>query len=195
MTHKYYSQRKGTNPNQLGLSLPDVVGLFLRVYKLLRDEGYFDEAFGYYCVDAGELPGKVKDVQLEILLNVRKKNLWPIEEMNSHYSEDDFFDVLEFLFQHVSKPIDGTYHSWNDCGMHWETFNKEQGQTEFCERINAVLSHYAKPFELSSHGEILHKPEFGFEPIFEADIPTEEEKVKNRINSAVLFRFSIITLH
>lgn len=50
MAHTYYSQRKGTNPNLSGLPLPDVVGLFVRVFDQLREDGYFDEAFGYVLI-------------------------------------------------------------------------------------------------------------------------------------------------
>lgn len=160
--------------------------MFLRVFSQMQEDGYFHEAFGFECVDAGHIDGKVRDVELEMLLGIRKKGLWPPATAGSRYSEDDFFDVVEFLFQHVSKPIDGTYHSWNGCGTHWETFNQADGRTEFRTRVNAVLAHYEKPFELSSNGEVLHKPEAGFEPIFDADVPSKDTNVESRINAAVL---------
>lgn len=186
MTHKYFSQRTGVNPNLKGLPLEELIGLFVRVYEQLHEEGYFDEAFGFCCVDAGEIPGKVKDVELEMLLAIRKKGLWPIPGHAENYSEDDLFDVIEFLYQHVSKPIDGTMHSWNECGMHWETFNQAEGRKEIQKSINQVLSHYEKRFELSDNGEILHSPEEGFESIFKADIPSSDENIVDRINSAIL---------
>jgi hypothetical protein len=186
MAHTYYSQRKGTNPNLSGLPLGDVVELFTRVFQQLCEDGYFHEAFGFECVDAGHIDGKVRDIELEMLLAIRKKGLWPLHVKGPHYAEDDLFDVVEFLFQHVSKPIDGTLHNWNECGMHWETFNKLQGQTHFREQSNAVLAHYSKPFELSVAGEVLHRPEAGFEKVFEADVPSKDTNVTTRINTAVL---------
>lgn len=186
MTHSYYSQRTGANPNARGLPLQDVIDLFVRVFGQLRAEGYFDEAFGFTCVDAGELPGKVRDVELEMLLAIRKKKLWPIHDAAKNYSEDDFFDVVEFLYQHVSKPIDGTRHTWSDCGMHWETFNKNEGQRDYREKVNNVLGHYARQFELSTNGEVLQRPEAGFEPIFDADIPSGDANVVGRVNAAVV---------
>lgn len=182
--HKYYSQRAGTNPNLYGLTLVDTIGLFVRVFEQLRNDGYFDEAFGFYCVDSGFNDGTIKDVELKILLTIRKKNLWPILDCAKHYSEDDFFDVIEFLYQCVSKPIDGTMHSWNDCGMHWETFNKNEGKKVFLDKINTVLGLYKNKFELTVKGEVLHKPEEGFEQIFEADVPSKDEKIVGRINAA-----------
>lgn len=186
MTHNYFSQRTGKNPNADGLPLGDVIDLFTRTFDQLREDGYFDEAFGFYCVDADHISGIIKDIELEILLSIRKKYIWPISEYSKNYSEDDLFDIIEFLHQHVSKPVDGTMHSWNECGMHWETFNQKEGQREFREKINRVLSHYKNKFVLSDNGEILSKPEAGFEPIFEADVPSNNENIVNRINSAIL---------
>ena len=186
MTHIYFSQRTGTNPNLKGLPLDEITMLFERVYDQLVDEGYFVEAFGYSCTDAGHVAGLVRDVELEILLSVRKRNLWPIAAHRWEYDEDDLFDLIEFLFQHVSKPIDGFHHSHNGCGMHWETFNREEGRAKFLEKINSVLVQYERPFELSARGEVLTKPEAGFETIFNADTPSNEPKIVERINSAIL---------
>lgn len=186
MSRQYYSHRKGTNPNLKGLPLVDTLDLFVRVFAQLRQDGYFDEAFGFVCVDAGEVDGKIKDAELEMLLTIRKKGLWPVQEKAPFYKEDDFFDVLEFLYQHVSKPIDGTMHSYAQCGMHWETFNQTLGRTDFRTKVNAVLAHYEHRYELSPEGDILHKPEAGFEPIFDADLPTSDKNVLSRIDAATL---------
>jgi hypothetical protein len=184
MKHSYYSQRTGTNPNLKGLPLLDVVDLFVRVYTQLENDGYFHEAFGFVCVDAGHIIGKVPNADLEILLTIRKKNLWPVPLRSQNYSEDDLFDIIEFLYQHVSKPIDGYMHIYGECGMHWETFQKAEGQKEFVTKVNLVLSHYEKAFEISDDGEILQKPDAGFERLLVADVPTDDSKILNRVESA-----------
>lgn len=184
MNHKFYSQRKGSNPNLDGLPLEDTIGLFTRMYKQLQDDGYFSEAFGSWCVDEGEIEGTVKDVELEMLLTIRKKDLWPIEECAQIYSEDDLLDVIEFLFQYVSKPVEGRMHSYNGCGMHWETFNKKEGQEFFRNKINTLFEHYVEKFELTDKGEILRKPEEGFENIFDADVPSKDSNIVDRVNAA-----------
>lgn len=186
MTHKYFSQRTGTNPNPNGLPLRDICRLFEKVFDQLRNDGFFDETLGSYCVDAGQIPGKIGDIDLEILLAVRKKDLWPIADQHYLYSEDDLFDLIEFLYQHVSKPIDGTLHSYADCGMHWEVFSQSEGKKVFKDRINMLLQHYENHFELSETGEVLRKAEAGFEPIFDADVPSTDSNVVGRINSAII---------
>lgn len=54
MSHQFYSVRKGTNPNLNGLPLRETLGLFVRLYNQLHEDGYFHEAFGFVCVDAGD---------------------------------------------------------------------------------------------------------------------------------------------
>jgi hypothetical protein len=186
MVRQFYSLRKGTNLNLNGLPLSKILGLFVRLYNQMNEDGYFHEAFGYICVDAGEVSGTVRDPELEILLTLRKTGLWPVFSKAQFYSEDDLFDVIEFLYLYVSKPIDGTMHSYGHCGMHWETFNKVVGQEEFRLRVNAVLSHYEQRYELTPNGEVLHKPEAGFEPIFDADLPSKDQNVVSRVSAATL---------
>lgn len=186
MTHQFYSQRTGTNPNMDGLPLNDIIDLFSRVFYQLQGNGFFVESFWFICVDEGRIEGEVQDIELDILLRMRKKNLWPIDEHSSNYKEDDLFDMIEFLYQHVSKPIKGYMHSYGDCGMHWEIFDKEKGQKIYRDKINSVLNHYKKRFELSENGEVLHKPEEGFEQIFNADIPSKDTNIIDRINSATV---------
>lgn len=186
MDRLYYSQRAGTNPNPEGLSFSETINLFMRVYAQLEEDRYLTEALGFDCVDAGRLEGKVRDMGLEILLALRKNHLWPIPSKAAEYNQDDLFDIIEFLYSHVSKPIDGTLHSWNNCGMHWTTFDQLEGQKEYRTKINKVLANYVRKFELSMEGEVLLKPEPGFERIFEADVPTADPKVGTRIDAAVL---------
>jgi hypothetical protein len=57
----YLSMRKGTNPNPLGFSINDLSSLFNRLFTQMSDAGYFHEAFGFCCVDADYIPGKVVD--------------------------------------------------------------------------------------------------------------------------------------
>jgi hypothetical protein len=184
--HKFYSLKKGVNKNIDGFDLDNIKDLFLRVYQNFSHNGYFDESFGFFCVDQGKVEGKVADIELEILLKIRKKGLWPVTENIKSYNEYDFFDIIEFLFFHISKPVEGTYHSYSDCGMHWDTFNKEEGQKEYISKINEILDMYKEKYILSDKGEILHKIEKGFEQIFEADIPTEKMEIKTKIQTAIL---------
>ena len=64
--------------------------------------------------------------------------------------------MIEFLFDHVSMPIDGNYHSYADCGWHYHTFDKETGRQEFRKEINELLQDYDQGYELSSTERFWH---------------------------------------
>jgi hypothetical protein len=180
MKHEYYSQRIGENKYIDGLPLEDIKGLFLKVYEQFREDGYFDESFGW---QDGE--GAVRDIEMEILLSIRKKDLWPMAQWLIGYSEDDLFDVVEFLYQYVSKPVEGTYQNYYE-RMHWATFNKTDGQQAFRSKVNDLLDVYENRFELSDRGEVLRRPEAGFEKIFEASMPAKDENIVDRVDVAIL---------
>ena len=151
----------------------------------LQREGYTHEYFGFYCVDMGDVEGKLSDVEFTILMTLRKSDLWPLPRKAEGFTEDDLFDMIEFLFDHVSKPVSGHVHTFNDCGMHWETFDKGAGQQEFRKRVNELLKRYERKFELSADGLILSQAPNGIEQLFEASVPTDDELITRRVKAAV----------
>lgn len=184
----YYSVRAGRR--DASLDLPVLRDLFLATFEHLRQTGYFDEAFGYNCVDEPDLiPGtRGHNIDNFFLRRLRKANLWPINrEGISKYSEDDLFDVIELLFDEVSKPVDGIYHHFNDCGMHWETFNRGQGRRELRAEVNALLADYQGGWELSPEGEIRALGEPGFQELLNASLPpdVDQTNVQARVAHAI----------
>lgn len=182
----YYSVRTGKNPLSGGFDLDATRELFRNVFTHFEESGYFQEHLGYYCVDAGDVPGSLgQNLAGALLLELRKKDLTPIHEKISSYSEDDLFDVIEFLYEHCSKPIDGTYHSYSGCGWHYSTFAKEPGQAEYRERINKLLALYESGYELSPDGEILTLAENGLDGLFDAPLPiVDPDNVEARVSAA-----------
>ena len=53
----YYSVRTGKNPLAKSFDLETLRELFKNLFIHFEDSGYFQEAFGYDCVDAGFVPG------------------------------------------------------------------------------------------------------------------------------------------
>lgn len=186
MTRQFYSTRAGKNRNLTGFSFDTIKKLFSERYTELKQDGYFDEFLGWYCVDQGFVDGLIRNPSLDILIKVRSDNLWPIEEKISTYNEDDFFDIVEYLFTCVSKPVSGHNHNFNDCGMHWEVFDKAAGEQFYVQQVNEVLALYFERFELSPKGEVLQGADDGFQPIFEAEAPTADANIQSKISAAVL---------
>jgi len=122
-----------------------------------------------------------------MFIRLRKSNLWPILDRASLYSEDDIFDVIEFLYDFVSKPIDGWFHQYNGCGWHYEKFDQVAGQKEFCAEINRLVRDYKDGYELSQQGEILSVSEPGLDYLIQANIPHyDPANIEQRVNSAIL---------
>ena len=189
---EYYSVRTGKNPAGKQLDLEMLRRLVKVLFDDFEDRGYFQQSFGYYCFDAGDVPGTVgKDVDAYILRKVRKHDLWPISSHIDLYSEDDLFDMMEFLYDHVSKPLHGWYHSYGNCGWHYTEFDKEEGQEEFRAELNQLIQDYGDGYQLTSQGEILSLGEPGMLHLLEAELPHyDPQNVEGRVEKAILkFRY------
>lgn len=168
MTRKYYSVRKARSP----LTLDGLITLFGTVFQQFEEKQYFDEALGFHCVDEGWIPGTIgKQPDIYFLRNLRKPELWPVKERLHSYTEDDLFDVIELLYDLVSEPLEGTYHSWGNCGIHYSTFNQPGGRTKFRSEMNEILSDYKEGFELAENGEIVEKAAKGLDTLLTAKLP------------------------
>lgn len=187
-SRKYFSVRTGRNPGLVKIELELLRKLFFASFKGFDIKEYFQEAFGKECVDAGYIPGFVgADIEVYFLKKLRKQNIWPIYSKHMNYSEDDIFDVIEILYDLISKPIEGDYHSWNDCGWHYHTFDKEAGRMEFRKEINEFLADYQDGWELSENGEILTKGDEGLDNILKADLPIiDQDNVNDKVRKAIL---------
>jgi len=160
--------------------------LFREVFIYFENEGYFQEDLGYECVDAGFVAGKLaRNIEGALLLALRKSGLAPIRQRIEVYEEEDLFDVIEFLYDHCSKPTDRHYHDFSDCGWHCHEFDHKAGRAEFQERMNELLGPYESGFELSDAGEVLALGDPGLAPLHEAPLPTNDpDNVGARVTAA-----------
>ena len=162
---KYYSIRTGKSSDRVLYDLHTLLGIFLNFYVDFLDKDYFDELY------------KIPNIEAEIFRAIKKNNLWIIQEKYINYSEEDLFDVIEFLYDHVSKPIDNYLNN----------FDKKAGQQEFRDRLNQVLSDYKGGYELSEFGEILELPDEGLDSLLAEDLPIHDPiNVEQRVKFAIL---------
>lgn len=184
----YYSVRAGKRPAGEGFSLEDFKKFFLNAYERLEEQGLFQEWFGYYCVDAGDVDGKAgPDLNLFIFRKLRTQGLWPIHKSLDRYSEDDLFDMIEVLHDHASKGVEGFHHQFSDCGWHYKTFDAPAGRDMFRRELNDILADYGPGYEISSAGEIMFKVDDTFSPLLSAELPdVDPENVSMRVASAKL---------
>ncbi|KTC83101.1 Uncharacterised protein [Legionella cincinnatiensis] len=103
--------------------------------------------------------------------------------------EDDVFDMIEFLYDCISIPSDGFYHSYNNCGYHeYKNFDKITTRQEYQLRINELLKQYSDGYELSKNGCILILVEGEFNPLLKAAVPAcvraHDEAIRSRPNNS-----------
>jgi len=195
---EYFSLRTKQNLGKIDLDFASLKEMILAIYSDFSNQYYFQEAFGYECVDSGFNPGIAgSNIGYFFLRKLRKQNIWPIETHIENYSEDDLFDLIEILYDLVSEPVDGYYHRWNNCGWHYSSFKKREGQKKYRDEINSVLCDYKGGFELSNSGEILIKCEEGLEELLQVEIPeVDPENIDSRIKVAIQkFRYSRSSEH
>ena len=182
----YYSRRTGQNLDVVRLDLSRLKDLFLATYRDFDDKGYFVEAFGQDCQD-GCIQGYAgSDVERFMFQRIRKKNLWPISEKVGLYSEEDLFDVIEFLFDHIAAPQKTWSHGFDNACAHYGDFDQAAGRSRFREDVSVLLNDYATGFEMSPVGEILSRDR-GYETLLDAKMPpsTDAMNVAARVEEAV----------
>lgn len=183
----YYSVRSGKHPARGLLNLEEVQEQVLAVYEEMERGGYFQQAFGYYCVDSENNWGDAgANIGAFFFKKLKKKDLWPVPDRIYHYSEDDLFDVVELLFDCVSKPTKGYYHDFSGCGWHYREFDKAAGQVEFRNEVNETLGSYGAGYELSTAGEVFESAPPGMAYLEAAELPKyDSENVNDRVEDAI----------
>ncbi len=190
-----YSIRTGKHQVDDELAHDIFLAQFLKIYIELKSESFFQKYLGYYCWERYSYNnGELGDIDHALYITLKKpKLLWPIEDFLKKYTEDDLFDIIEFLHDNCSKPIDEVEACISDkwdysndkqilCGYHHFKFDDKLGQNYFRQKINPLLNEYKIGFELTSYGEIVEVEDKNLLKIFDADIPTtHQEKLKIEI--------------
>lgn len=182
---RYYAERHGKTPGGGRLELSGLKKQFKAAYDQWDAAGYFQEHFGFWCVDDDEVPGLLGDVDASMMLSLGKDGLWPIRQNIEAYSEDDLLSVVEFVHDHISKPLTGHMHSYSGCGMHWSTFDQPTGRAEYRAKLNVLLARYGSGYELSATGEVLERPLEGAANLLTTDLPMKDGNVQARVQSAI----------
>ena len=181
---QYYSERV----HGKRLDLDSFRTLLSALYEELDLKCYFQEAFGYHCVDAGFVPGTAGErVDLYILRRLRKSLPLPTAEAVQEYTLDDCFHMIEFLQDHVSFPTKGNYHSYSDCGWHYEEFDRKRGQSEFRDAANELLSDLDPPQVIDKDGMVKLLGTKGLRDLHTAELPpdADDEAIGAKVDRAI----------
>jgi hypothetical protein len=161
MTRDYYNRRTGQEGQPPRLTLPEVGKMLTTAYTLIAQQGYLQRAFGYNCVDAGTVAGlNGTDVRDALYLATGIKIGGGFAAFLSDADEVGMFTLVEFVHDHIAKPVKGGYfHSWDNCGWHYDchtgTFDEAEARAEWRGKVNGILKFYEDGYQISLAGEIV----------------------------------------
>jgi len=166
----------------MSLTLGELYWKLQNLYLMFRDKDFFKEKAGILQHD---IP-KAIEHEAAVALNFQP---FPITKWSQeNITEDHVFDVLEFLYDRVSKPGDMVNKTSNTGFEHWdyEDYDSEAGQKEFRDKANAFLAEYKTGFELSKDGIIQAIGTHGLQHILDAEIvPYDERNVDSKVRNAI----------
>ena len=140
----YYSARLHPPPPQPVLSPTELMTAFAEVVGDLSLSGYFDEAFGNSCCDSDDNPDGEGQRQL-VAVTGHRVPMWPLVQqghatgLQEHWSEEQFFDVVEALHDIVARPRRRWPH---DHCREWDYADhvRASGQAVYRWRVNCLLA-------------------------------------------------------
>jgi hypothetical protein len=185
----YYSQRIGRGP-LANPTINDVARALTLAIDEMWKRDYMQEWHGFSCVDAGEVQGRAA-MQLgqHIEAETGWRSAWPLMdplidpdephedlELEAQQAEDMLFDLIEYFHRHVSEGIkeDGEnfYHSFSNCGWHYNTFDPTPARALFLQRMNRTLVNYRDGFRISENGQLEHTANEGLDQLIDAALPS-----------------------
>lgn len=182
---QYYSVRSGKHTGSI--ALPQLKILFEDLYSNeLLYEGYLQEKLG--SCEKWEPNSNINCPAL-FLKKLQRDNLWPIVYFLESYTEDDLFDVIEFLYDLVSKPKGDSLFCCDCKAFHYERettkYSKQRGKDFFRLKINELLRLYDGGFELTEEGEIVKIENSNITRIFEATLPIDDKTSQEKLEHAL----------
>jgi hypothetical protein len=163
-THYFSDQERGPIPRTSETITPVAWGGIVAAVTSAVQDGSFGEDFPDVCQDGSCVCGTDElAFSLAMLAEIRGID-WPLQtevseqrsysyERTSYAPETlDILDFVQFCHRHMSKAIQGNYHSYFE--HHHLSFERETGRAEFRNRVNRVFSRNGIAFDLQSDGSI-----------------------------------------
>jgi hypothetical protein len=162
MSRDYYNRRVGKDGERPRLTLLDASSQLGAAWSFVEQQGYLQRAFGYHCVDQGDVAGvDGSDVRQVIYISTGIKIATSVADFIRGADEVGMFTLTEFVHDHVAKPSDGAgrFHSFSNCGWHYDCrgdrFDEAAARREWRDKVNTFLKFYETGYELSMRGEIV----------------------------------------
>lgn len=179
----YFSIRRDRESGQANIGITKFRELVKAVFTEFEGKDYFVQWMGYKS-DGDRYVGKMgTDVEHYAFLRLRKRGLFP-PVRSTMYSEGDLFDLIEFMYQHVSVPLRSS--RWRDGGVRYDIYDEARGKTALRNEVNRLLPDYGDGWELSSEGEILKMLDPEVDSMLEPPaVAVDDDNVESRLTAAI----------
>ena len=150
----WMERREGTSPKVHRKLLSQA---FLELIEDMQEHGYFPKVLPKGCVDAygswNENPGA------DISKAIRYEVSWPddLKQESLSFPDDVLYSIIEYFHDQSQRPRTRSMHGWNDCGYHYDDYNKASGGVVYRWRVNELLDSYDVGLRLGSRGEEVGK--------------------------------------
>lgn len=131
--------------------------LTTQLIRQLRQRDYLQEAFGYKCVDDGDVDGEYGSSFGEhLLLEADIEISDPVEDNLESVSDIEILAIHEVLFDIVSEGVksEGVYHNFCNCGWHYRKFDPRPAQSYLVEQSNRYLSRFESGYQFNADGRL-----------------------------------------
>lgn len=159
MAKKLFTERHGGGKPRTAEELDTTTrDALLNLVASRIDEEWFGFAFPDKCGDGYAYAGTDQDKLRRTMEGYQL--LWPPDvivaartgEASMNITDGEVFDVLEYAFEVIARPDEGSFHSYMG-HMHY-SYEKEQGQHLFTEDVNRIFERNGMAFELRD-GEVV----------------------------------------
>lgn len=194
---KYFSdQERGTTP-RTNNEIPHNVwcGLVALIQKLINT-GYFGENFPELCLDGQGCCGtdetgftfalKAEILGIEYPLVTEKDENpdgWSHKKVPFVPNYLDALDLVQFCYANVSKPTQGSYHSYYR-HHHLDSFDRTTGRADFLEKVNTIFTRNGLAYELLADGQIKRVMSGALSSVIQQAPKTSEQELNDLLEYA-----------
>ena len=124
---------------------------FFELIGELEEAGYFPKVLKKDCVDdLIDLDEVRKTIRRATKLDIK----WPMGPGGIlALSDDAMYTLVEYFHDQAQRPRTATVHSYLDCGLHYQSWNSQSGQSVYRWRVNKLLERHRRPLRLGTSGE------------------------------------------
>jgi hypothetical protein len=147
----FYSDRANGAAPRTHEQLPEATANGLKALAMRRiDTHWLAKDFPEYCYDGNGIVGTDHGSLGSDLAATVPAAAWPLWQAT--LTAEQLFDLLEYVAHHVSKPLDGHWHS--GLKHHELNFDDRNGRAEYRAEVNTLLSRGGTVYEMNTAMQI-----------------------------------------